>query len=70
MEVSDQLHAPAALLLVEGRALLDRRLDEPQSRYERIGEHKNLLSPPRIEAYISATAYINMLDLFSSCQNL
>jgi hypothetical protein len=43
MEVSGQLHAPAALPPgKEPRYALDRRLDGPQSRSGRCGEEKNL----------------------------
>jgi hypothetical protein len=42
MEVSDQLHAPAALLPgKEPLVLLDRGLGGPQSRSGRGGEEKN-----------------------------
>jgi hypothetical protein len=42
MEVSGQLHAPAALYPEkETRYPLDRRLDGPQSRSGRDGEEKN-----------------------------
>jgi hypothetical protein len=50
MEVSDQLHALAAL--PQGRSPwypLDRRLGGTQSRSGRGGEGKNTQSPPEIE---------------------
>jgi hypothetical protein len=40
MEVSGQLHAPAALFPGSLLYPLDRRLDGPQSRSERRGEEK------------------------------
>jgi hypothetical protein len=52
MEVSGQLHAPAAL--PPGKSLwypLDRRLGGPQSRSGRGGEEKNPQLPPGIEHY-------------------
>jgi len=50
MEVSDELHASAAL--PEGKSpwySLDRRLGGPQSRSGRGGEEKNSQPPPGIE---------------------
>jgi len=50
MEVSGQLHAPAAL--PQGKSPwypLDRRVCEPQSWYGRGGEEKNSQSLPGIE---------------------
>jgi hypothetical protein len=46
MEVSDQLHASAALPTWKSpRYSLDRRLGEPQSRYGCCGEKKNPTLP-------------------------
>jgi hypothetical protein len=46
MEVSDQLHAPAALSPTkESRYPLDRRLGGPQSQSGRCGEEKNPFLP-------------------------
>jgi hypothetical protein len=43
MEVSGQLHAPAALLQKKSPWYpLERRLGEPQNRSARLGEDKNL----------------------------
>jgi hypothetical protein len=50
MEVSGQLHAPAAL--AQGKSPwypLDRRLDGPQSRSGRGGEEKNAQPLPGLE---------------------
>jgi hypothetical protein len=50
MEVSDQLHAPPAL--IQGKSPwypFDRRLGGPPSRSGRGGEEKNFQSPPGIE---------------------
>jgi hypothetical protein len=47
MEMSDQLHAPAAL--PPGKEPLDRRLGGPQSRSGRGGEEKIPSPPPGIE---------------------
>jgi hypothetical protein len=50
MEVSGQIHAPAAL--PQGKNPwypLDRRLGGPQSRSGRDGEEKNSQPPPGIE---------------------
>jgi hypothetical protein len=48
MEVSGELHAPAAL--PPGKEhLLDRRLGRPQSRSEHGGEEEHSQSPPGIE---------------------
>jgi hypothetical protein len=50
MEVSGQLHAPAALPPgKEPRHPLGRRLGGPQSRSGRGGEEKNSQPPPGIE---------------------
>jgi hypothetical protein len=52
MEVSDQLHAPAAL--PRGKSPwypLDRRLRVAQNRSGRGGEENNSHSPPGIEPY-------------------
>jgi hypothetical protein len=50
MEVSGQLHAPAALPQGKSpRYPLDRRLDGPQNRSGRGGEEKNSQLPPGIE---------------------
>jgi hypothetical protein len=52
MEVSDQLHAPAAF--PQGKRPwypLDRRLGGPQSRSGRGGEEKNSQPPPNTEIY-------------------
>jgi hypothetical protein len=50
MEVSGQLHAPAALLPgKEPLYPLDRRLGGTQSRSGRSGEEKNSQPSPRIE---------------------
>jgi hypothetical protein len=50
MEVSDQLHAPAALPPgKEPLVSLDRKLGGPQSRSGRGGEEKNSQHPPGIE---------------------
>jgi hypothetical protein len=50
MEVSDQIHALAALPQGKSpRYSLDRRLDGPQSRSGRGDEEKNSQSPPGIE---------------------
>jgi hypothetical protein len=50
MEVSGQLHAPAALLPRKDPWYpLDRRLGGPQSRSGRGGEEKNSKPPPEIE---------------------
>jgi hypothetical protein len=51
MEVSGQLHAPAALPPQEKGSWypLDRRLGGPQSRSERGGEENNSQPPPGIE---------------------
>jgi hypothetical protein len=50
MEVSGQLHAPAALPpRKKPRYSLDMRLDGPQSRSGRGGEEKNSQPPPEIE---------------------
>jgi hypothetical protein len=52
MEVSGQLHAPAAL--PQGKSPwypLDRRLGGPQNRFGRGGEEKNSQPPPGIEPY-------------------
>jgi hypothetical protein len=52
MEVSGQLHAPAAL--PPGKSPwypLDRRLGGPQSRSGRGGEEKNFLLPPGTEPF-------------------
>jgi hypothetical protein len=50
MEVSGQLHAPAALPPGKGLLVpLDRRLGEPQSRSEHSGEEKNSQPPSGIE---------------------
>jgi hypothetical protein len=50
MEVSGQLHAPAALLTGKSpRYPLDKKLGGPQSRSERGDEEKNSQSPPHIE---------------------
>jgi hypothetical protein len=50
MEVSDQLHAPAALPQGKSPSYpLDRRLGGPQSRSGRGGEEKNSQPPPGIE---------------------
>jgi len=47
MEMSGQIHAPAALLpRKEPPYPLDRRLGGPQSRYERGAEDKKSLSLP------------------------
>jgi hypothetical protein len=44
MELSGQLQAPAALLRgYNPRYPLYKRMDGPQSRFERYGEEKNLL---------------------------
>jgi len=51
MEVSDQLHAPAALPHPQGKSPwypLDRRLGGPQSR-SGSGDEKNSQPPPEIE---------------------
>jgi hypothetical protein len=48
MEVSGQLHAPAALLPGKEHPL-DMRLDVPQSRSGRGGEEKIPQPPPGIE---------------------
>jgi hypothetical protein len=53
MEVSGQLHAPAALP-PQGKSPwypLDRRLSGPQSRSVRGGKEENSQSPPEIEPY-------------------
>jgi hypothetical protein len=50
MEVSGQLHAPAAL--PQGKSpwySLDKRMGGPQSSSERGGEEKNSQTPPGIE---------------------
>jgi hypothetical protein len=47
MEVTGQLHAPAAL--PPGKEPLDRRLGGTQSRSGRGGEEKNSQPPPGIE---------------------
>jgi hypothetical protein len=50
MEVSGQLHAPAAL--PQGKSpwySLDRRLGGPQNRSGRDGEERNSQTPPGIE---------------------
>jgi hypothetical protein len=53
MEVSDQLHAPAALPLRESPwYLLDKRLGVSQSRCGRSGEDKNSQSLPGLEPQI------------------
>jgi hypothetical protein len=52
LEVSDQLHAPAAL--PQGKSPwypLDRRLGGPQSRSGRGGEEKNSQPPQGVESY-------------------
>jgi hypothetical protein len=50
MEVSGQLHAPAALPPgKDPQYALDRRLGGPQSRSGRGGEEKNSQYPPGIE---------------------
>jgi hypothetical protein len=50
MEMSGQLHVPAALLQAKtSRYPLDRKLDGPQRRSGRCGEEKNLLHLPGIE---------------------
>jgi len=50
MEVSGQLHAPAALPPgKEPRFPLDRRMGGPQSRAGHDGEEKNTQHPPGIE---------------------
>jgi hypothetical protein len=50
MEVSGQLHAPAALPLGKySRYPLDRSLSGPQSRSGRGGEEKNSQPPSEIE---------------------
>jgi hypothetical protein len=50
MEVSGQLHSPAALPPEKETPYpLDRRLGEPQSRSGRGGEEKNSQPPPGIE---------------------
>jgi hypothetical protein len=50
MEVSGQLHAPAALPPGKESLLqLDRRLGGPQRRSERGGEKKDSQPPPGIE---------------------
>jgi hypothetical protein len=50
MEVSGQLHAPAALPQEKSPWYpLDMRLGEPQSHSERGGEEKNSQPPPGIE---------------------
>jgi hypothetical protein len=50
MEMSDQLHAPAALLQGKSpRYPLDRRLTGPQSHYGRGGEEKNSQLLPGLE---------------------
>jgi hypothetical protein len=50
MEVSSQLHAPAALPPGKDPLVpLDRRLDGPQSRSERGGLEKNSQPQPEIE---------------------
>ena len=53
MEVSSQLHAPAALPPEkESRYPLDRRACGPQSRSRRLGEEIALLPLPRLEPRI------------------
>jgi hypothetical protein len=55
MEVSGQLHAPAALTpkeRVPGTYPLDRRLGGPQSRSGRVGEEKNSQPLPGLETSI------------------
>jgi hypothetical protein len=50
MEVSSQLHAPAALTQEKSpRYPLDRSLGGPQNRSGRGGDEKNPQSPPGIE---------------------
>jgi len=49
MEVSGQLHAPAALPPGTEPYPLDRRLGGPQSHSGRGGEEKNSQPPPEIE---------------------
>jgi hypothetical protein len=52
MEVSGQLHVPAALPPEKSPWYpLDRRLSGPQSRSGRGGEEKNSQLPPGIEPY-------------------
>jgi hypothetical protein len=45
MEVSDQLHEPAALPLVNEPTVSISRLDGPQRRSERSGKEKNIPAP-------------------------
>jgi hypothetical protein len=70
MEVSGQLHAPAALPPGKApRYSLDRRLGGPQSRFERCEGDKNLVlpgiepGPSTREKYISVKNTVHTLEL-------